>query len=234
MSLVLGEVEMNQGLTSSIEERALKLLGSGASAEQTASALGISASRISQLLADTTFSSQVSELKCSALLEHTARDNKLDTLEDRLVEKIEGLIPLIMRPMEAIRSFQIINAAKRRAQIITDPSIVSANIVQISMPQTIINRFTTNINNQVVQAAGQELLTIQSGALLKQVQSENPQLVALNQPRVPIGALHHEYARERVGPDEGNNDARRENNSIASQQEASRLPAALHFIPVGG
>jgi len=51
------------GMTSSTEDRALQLLGNGVPAESVAAALGVTASRISQLLADPIFSEQVTTLR---------------------------------------------------------------------------------------------------------------------------------------------------------------------------
>lgn len=156
------------------ESRALSLLGSGSSAEQVASALGVTPSYISQLLANEDFKLKVAELRYANLAKHNQRDDKLDALEDKVLEKLESTIALCFKPMELVKAFQVINGAKRRGQSAPAQIVNTQNLVTINMPTQIINKFTSNIHNQVVQVGSQNLETIQSGSLLKQVKQENP------------------------------------------------------------
>lgn len=157
---------------STIESRAIEMLGSGLAAEQVAGALGVTASAISQLLAKEEISSQVSQLRYETLSRHNARDNKADTLEDRLLDKIESTLPLMMRPMELLKAYQIINGGKRRGS--TAPQVLAnqQTVVQIVMPTVLTNKFVADSRNQVVRAGDQDLLTIQSGTLLKEFKGD--------------------------------------------------------------
>lgn len=147
------------------EERALKLLGDGFAAEQVASAIGVSPSRISQLLNDESFSQQVAELRYKTLAAHTERDSAYDSLEDQLLQKLKGSLSMLFDPMKIAKLLQIINAAKRRGS--TEQSQISAaqTVVQLNMPTQIYQQFVTNINNQVIKAGAQELITVQSGKM---------------------------------------------------------------------
>jgi hypothetical protein len=195
-------------------ERALSLLGSGVGPEQTALALGVSPSYISQLLSDEQFSIKVAELRFNNLAAHSARDSSYDQLEEQLIDKIKDLLPLMIRPMEVLKAIQVINAAKRRGQSAPESIINQQNIVQISMPTTIINNFTVNKENQAVQTGNQELVTIQSGVLLKGMQNDaepkRTESSGTNTAKIPIST-----------------------ETVTRRQEASRLPAALCFTPVG-
>lgn len=157
-------------LHNSTEERALKLLGSGLGPEVVANALGISASRVSQLLSDPDFAAQVEEARFNTLQSHNERDNKYDDLEDKLLSQMKQSVPLMVRPLEIARALQIINNAKRRGSSAPEQITQQNNVVQLVMPTQIVNNFTTNINNQVVTAGAQELVTMQSGALLKRLE----------------------------------------------------------------
>jgi len=42
-------------------------------------------------------------------------------------------------------------------------------VVNITLPTKAVTKFVTNINNQVIQAGEQQLLTIQSGTLMKEL-----------------------------------------------------------------
>jgi transcriptional regulator with XRE-family HTH domain len=149
------------------EDRALTLLGSGVPSEQVASALGVSPARISQLLSDSTFAEQVTELRYTNLQKHNTRDEAYDSLEDKLLEKLEGNLGLLFKPSEILKAISTVNGAKRRGQSAPDHVTNTQNIVSIILPTQITQRFTTNVNNQVVKTGAQELTTMQSGNLLK-------------------------------------------------------------------
>ena len=241
-------VNQGQGMTTATTERALKLLGNGVSAEQTAAALGVTPARISQLLADESFSQQVSEMKYQNLLSHSERDSQLDTLEDKLINKIEHLLPLVMRPMEAIKALQVVNGAKRRGSQGLAGASATQNIVQIAVPTQITQKFVTNIQNQVIQAGDQQLLTIQSGTLLKNITAENPETVSsIQQSNAPSHSFNstalaansslenQNDAREpqRISGDAANSDSKSLTPLARSKQEESRVPSQISFIPVG-
>ena len=227
-----------QGVTTATEERALKLLGAGVSPEQVAAAIGVTPSRISQLLASESFAAQVADLKYKNLLSHSERDSRLDTVEDRLLDKIESLLPLIMRPLEAVKALQVVNGAKRRGSQGLQGASAAASVVQIAVPVQITQKFVTNIQNQVIQAGEQQLLTIQSGTLLNNLKTENPDLVQQLQ---DSNAATHSFnsvqgdsnggtGLQRIGANTAGNCGQ----AIAGgKQEESRPSASINFIPVG-
>ena len=157
---------------SSIEERALKLLGAGVSAESTAAALGVTPSRISQMLADDVFANAVVEARFQHLQKHNERDASYDEVEDLLLAKLKKSLPFILKPDQILNALKTINGAKRRGQ--SNPETIGAQstIVQVVLPNIIAQKFTVNISNQVVKAGEQDLLTIQSGTLLKQIEAK--------------------------------------------------------------
>lgn len=151
---------------SSIEDRALQLLGNGIAPETVASALGVTPSRISQLTSQEEFAAKLISLRYENLSKHNERDSKYDTLEDQLIAKLEESLPLMFRPEQVLKAVQIINSAKRRGTSAPEQVTAQQTVVNITMPVKIINRFTTNVMNQVVKAGDQTLVTIQSGSLL--------------------------------------------------------------------
>ena len=151
----------------STESRALTLLGQGLGAEMVASAIGVSVSRISQLLSETEFAAQVADLRFRNLSKHNERDAEYDKLEDELIIKMRDLMPFMVRPMEVARVLQIINQAKRRGSSAPESITNQQTVVQLNMPTTIYQKFTVNANNQVIQAGQQQLITVQSGNMAK-------------------------------------------------------------------
>lgn len=159
-------IDISNKVWNSTEQRALKLLGGGYGPEVAATATGVTVSRISQLLSEPEFAAAVSELRFQNLNRHNERDDTYDTMETKLLAQLEDVLPLMMRPMEILKAIQVINAAKRRGQSAPDTVTQQNTVVNLTMPVLIMQKFTTNINNQVIQAGEQTLETIQSSSML--------------------------------------------------------------------
>lgn len=151
----------------STEERAITLLGNGLGPEQVATAVGVTASRISQLLADTAFATAVAELRFQNLQKHNEIDASYDTLEETLIEKLADVLPLMIRPMEILKAIQIVNGAKRRGQSAPEQITHQNTVVNLVMPTQIIQKFQMNSNNLITNVGSQTLETIQSSRLLE-------------------------------------------------------------------
>ena len=153
----------------SIESRALELLSSGIEAVAVAGALGISESRISQLLAEPTFATKLAEARFEQLRKHNATDNEYDAVEKELIAILRKQIPMmaIAKPMEIARVLSIINSAKRRGASAPESITRTKPVVRLSIPIQVIQRFQVNAANQVVEVGtdegSQELVTMQSG-----------------------------------------------------------------------
>lgn len=180
------------GASTSIEDRALVLLGSGIAAEATANALGVTPARISQLLSEQEFSDQVATLRYENLQKHNLRDDQYDSLEDKLLDKLEQALPFMLKPAEILRAVSTINSAKRRGQSAPDQTINQQNIVNLTLPEVIAQRFTVNIDNQVTRAGEQELHTMPASQLLKKVeqqQEEREEAISQLEAPLPEGEL---------------------------------------------
>lgn len=168
------------GVTTANEDRALSLLGSGTSAAQTASALGVTESYISQLLSRDDFSREVIKRKCEVLERHNKRDNKYDALEDTILDKMHEGIAMVFDPMKLARLLQVTNAAKRRG--VGADSNVSQVTTSISLvlPQVIIEKFSANTYNQVIEAGDQQLITMQVGTLLERLKGKQNDITPID------------------------------------------------------
>lgn len=176
---------MSTSTTSTTETRALELLGKGLPPGVVASALGVDPSRITQLLADTEFSSKVVEKKFESLSKHTTRDLAIDKLEDDLLGKLKDTLPFMTRPMEILKSFSVINAAKRRTLGMSPEVSQAQTIVTLNIPSIIIQKFTQNVNNQVTQVGQQSLVTIQSSTMLATAALPPPTVIPVI-PMIPV------------------------------------------------
>lgn len=166
-------ITSTKGAPTGIEQRALKLLGNGVMPEQVASALGVTASRISQLLSDEVFAEKVATLRYEHLQKHNDRDDAYDGIEDELLKKLKHALPMMIKPETILRAITVVNAAKRRGSSAPQQTINQQTVVQLVLPTAITQRFAVNANNQVIKAGDQELLTMQSGNLLAKVEEAN-------------------------------------------------------------
>lgn len=167
---------MNTATLSSTESRALALLGSGLGGTTVAHATGVSESRISQLLSDPEFASQVAELRFNNLQKHNARDDKYDEMEDQLLDRLKDLLPMMFEPMKVLKAISVLNSAKRRGASAPQESHNHSTIVNVILPAAIIQKFTTNVNNQVISTGTQDLITVQSSSMDKMLAARTPQL----------------------------------------------------------
>lgn len=148
------------------ELRALELLGTGSlSIEMVASACGVTPARISQLLSEPEFAEEVSARRFASLQRHNKRDDSYDEMEDALIDQFRQVMPMMMRPAEILKGIQVINAAKRRGIQSPETSSAQGTVVTINIPTKIVQHFTTNIHNQVIQAGSQDLITMQSSRI---------------------------------------------------------------------
>ena len=188
--------------TTATEERALSLLGQGCSPELVASAIGVSVSRISQLLSTPEFAEKVAELRFASLARHNERDQRADRIEDMLLEKLENVIPYITDPMKLVAAYTRINAAKRRGAsspdaITTQTQVVALNIPSVVINQHVKNDITVNINNQVIKAGNQDLVTVQSASMEK--------LLARSKSLLPMSNLANAVMNPPAKPNEVQN-----------------------------
>ena len=170
----------------STEQRVLKLLGTGIKPEVVAASVGISVSRISQLLSDEQFAAQVAELRYQNLSKHNERDGSYDSLEDKLLERMEDCLPMMHRPMEILKAIQIINAAKRRGSSAPESITEKQTVINLVLPTVLVNKFQVNGQGQVVRVGEQDLTTIQSGVLENMVKTQ-PKQVTNGSPSVLAG-----------------------------------------------
>lgn len=190
----MGTPAESNTIFTSTEQRALELLvGGNLTQEQVAGAIGVDPSYISQLISREDFASTLASRRFEVLQSHNARDNKYDALEDTLLEKLEDNVQLMHRPLEILKSLQVINAAKRRGSGVLDSTTQKQTVINLVLPTQIIQRFSqTNIHNQVIKAGSQELLTIQSANLLSLKESQGVKKGVANEQQCIAGTVASE------------------------------------------
>ena len=141
-------------------ERAIQLLGNNIPAVQVAAAVGCTESYLSQLISTPEIAERISAIRYESLQQATARDSKLDSMEDKILTQLERAMPTVLKPMELLKALQVVNNAKRRGLTPSEQTsqLQSAQISR-TLPTQVIKNFTVNVNNQVVGAGSQELVT---------------------------------------------------------------------------
>ncbi len=153
-------------------ERIKELLGVGLPNNVVASAVGVTDSYISQLLADPEFAAEVTQLKLINLTETAARDKKYNSLEDKLLEKLENVLPYLVKPMEVLAAIKTINSAVRRAAPSELAGQANVQVVQLQLPDNsaFAARFVINKESQVVEIAGRSLATMPAKGVVAKLQ----------------------------------------------------------------
>lgn len=133
------------------EERAIAMLGSGVPQAQVAMALGVTESAVSQWMSQEEFSRQVSDLKFKNLSRHTAIDDRYTSLEEKLQDKLEKVLPLMSKPRDIVTALTAINNTKRRGAQSVEHSSQHSTIINLSLPTQIVQKYISNSNNQIVE-----------------------------------------------------------------------------------
>lgn len=151
------------------QRKALSLLGQGVAPVMVASTLGCTEGLISQFLADPKFSEEVTKIRLVTLQKQTGIDNKYIEAEDKLVDKLLKSIPLMSKPMDIVRSLQVVNATKRRGVAGDVGTAGISQVVQITLPGAYAAKLVTNAQNQVVEVqdetGARSLITASSSSL---------------------------------------------------------------------
>lgn len=150
------------------ELRMMNLLGNGITQEIVAQTCGVSPSLVSQMMATEGFASLVNKLRFEKLQATSEIDGRYDSMESQLQTKMEKVIPMLIKPRDILDFATRLNQMKRRNPGATTPQDSQKNIVlNLSLPTAIINKLVIDPNtNRVIEANGQEMLTLQSNNVM--------------------------------------------------------------------
>jgi hypothetical protein len=194
------------------EQRILSLLSDGVSVSQVATAIGVSDSRIAQLISDDYFAARLAERRFENLRKHNARDAVYDELEDKLLAQLKSAAPMIMQPEKIARVLQMVNQAKRRGSASPESIHEKQTVIRLQLPIQIVNRFSTNSQGQVTTVNStevtdvesiraprvsapttQSMVTVQSGQIKKMADAQAAESAIAD---AKIRELQNEYLRE--------------------------------------
>lgn len=166
-------------IQSKSKDKIKELLGAGLEIRTVASAVGVVPHYISELMADPLFAEEVALLKIKSLTEATERDKKLNTLEDEFIDKLNEVKDLMFKPNEVLRALAMINKMDRRG-VPADVNLSGSRdqVVQLDIPSVLIQQHITqnivlNTQGEVVEVAGQTMVSMPAHQLLKNLQLQN-------------------------------------------------------------
>lgn len=167
-----------QHIIGSTKDQIRNLLGGGIPPRQVSLAVGCEESYISQLMQEEEFSQAVLAQNIIRLQSQSARDGKYDMLEDRLLEKLEQALPMMVNPDKILRAITVVNGAKRRGAPQDAPLTQITNVIHLNLPTMIVNKYQTNAQNEVVEVNGQGLVAMPANALLDRLKIQDATVVA--------------------------------------------------------
>jgi hypothetical protein len=151
----------------STRDRVISLLGQGYSQSVVASACGVSASWVSQLVTEPDVHEEVMRLRTGQLTERVEADKTLDGLEARALKLVGDKMAFVRSPMEAAKIYATLNKATRKTA--TNSPENDSNSVQsvtITLPRAAAAiHIQLNQNNQVIEVEGRSMATLPSRAL---------------------------------------------------------------------
>ena len=123
------------------------------------------------------FAALVQAKRYDNLQKHNKLDAGYDSAEQKLQDKLLRAIPLMFKSQEILRALQVVNMAKRKGAPVQPVSTNAGTnqVVSLTLPVQIINKFSTNLNNQILEANGQSLVTV-TPAMLAKVSNETKEL----------------------------------------------------------
>jgi len=169
-------VQSNPYGTTNTKGRAFELLRKGLRPMEVARALEVSPGLISQYMEDEEFKEGVRAGLALRSLARTARDEKIDSLEDAALAQLERVLPFVTKPMEALQAVKVLNSLQRRAEVDggTGESAADVDTVILHLPKsvrTVAVAMKFNTSNEVVEVGGRELRTMQPTGVMGALES---------------------------------------------------------------
>lgn len=171
-----------------MQDKIIEMLARGYSAAVVSSALGVTESYISQLQADQNIRDQIATKRMAALTAKAETDDSIDELENKALARMHQLIPLVTKPMEALRIFQVANTATRRAAPTLATEAQGVTVV-LNLPEAAAVQFKLSTDKQVVEVDGRSLSSMPSKQLTAKLQAQK-MLVNMTTPKLQVRNVH--------------------------------------------
>lgn len=145
------------------KEQILSLCATNATNTQIAQAVGVNESYVSQLRV---LAPKAPDLKAAT------RDGIYDSIEDKLAANLNEKIAYVQKPHEIMSLLRQVNNLKRRSESVTNNPNglnITNNVVFVTLPTTLANRFSVNSSNEVIEVNGRSLVTMGNKEVLSKL-----------------------------------------------------------------
>lgn len=146
------------------KDKACRMLSKGMRPTDVAAVMGCEASYITELMNEEEFAVKVLSARMAAAEAHVEHDGNIDSLEEKILKKLDASLTYCMKPETLIRAFQVINGAKRRSDVGEGIANAAPTVINITLPNVIINQIRLNAEGRVVQVGERELVTMDKNA----------------------------------------------------------------------
>lgn len=185
-----------------MKDKIKELLGLNLPNNVVASAVGVSEGYISQLLSEDIFRMEVAELRIKNTLEHANRDKKYDSLEDKMLQRLEEKLDAgtsFLKPQEILVAIKVLNGAKRRAAPaeLNSQAATPGMVLNLQLPESsaFAAKFIVNGENQVIEIAGKSVATMSAKGVLKQLEDMHRNTIS-NEAMLPKNKDEEDAAAE--------------------------------------
>lgn len=173
-----------------MKDKIIEMLGAGVTPVQVALACGVSESYISQLLADEHVEAQVKALRVEKAAAYVEHDAQLDSDEEVVRRKVRRNIDDgFLKPMELLKHFQVLNAARRKSEGAGTAQVPTSTIVQLHLPTAAAVQFKMTVDKQVVEIDGRAMTAMpaaQVAKMLREKKAVETLDMALEQPKMEL------------------------------------------------
>lgn len=160
------------------KDKIIELLGAGISPVQVAGACGVSESYISQLLSDEAVTAHVQALRIQRTSKYIEQDNSIEAAEKRALELVSrNLETGFMKPGEALKHFQVLNAAKRKSEGSAVGTTPNSTVVNLTIPAAAAVQFKMTTDKQVIEIEGRSMSTMPASAVNKMLRERKAKQV---------------------------------------------------------
>lgn len=142
------------------KDQIIEFLSQNIPTSQIAAAVGCSDSYVSQLKSDPEVQTILAQKSVESAAKDAAFDSILDKAEYLALEKIEKNLPFANMG-QALAAFKVLNSARRRKDAFSALDNAGTTInVNLTIPAHAIPKYTVNAQSEIVDVAGQTMLTV--------------------------------------------------------------------------
>lgn len=165
------------------KEKVKRLLGSGVKPDIVATSVGCHPAYIAQLMAQEDFALEVAQLRTKDLEVYKELDDRYNKYEKMLLDKLEELIPMMLRPKDVLAALRQMNEAKRKAMVANaGQANQQAIIINLQLPNVVMEDYKVNLHGEIVEIGSRTMVAMPSQSLVKTLEERREKRAQLPDP----------------------------------------------------